>query len=105
VKCKPVIPRARAVQDVEDALDYYLSEASKGVALGFISELERAYCHLSRFPETGTNRYAQELGLQGLRAWPLVAYPYIVFYTFPSDYVDIWRVLHAKRDVPAWLRL
>jgi toxin ParE1/3/4 len=21
-----------------------------------------------------------------------------------SDHVDVWRVLHAERDIPAWMR-
>jgi hypothetical protein len=33
--------------------------------------------------------------------WP--RYPYLVFYVERSDHIDIWRVLHGQRDIPAWL--
>ncbi|CAM5550453.1 type II toxin-antitoxin system RelE/ParE family toxin [Eoetvoesiella caeni] len=100
---KPVIARARAIQDVQDALTYYLAEASEKVAMGFLDELEQAYAHLSRFPETGSSRYAYELNLPGLCAWPISSYPYVVFYMLAADHIDVWRVLHAKRDIPSWL--
>lgn len=99
----PVIARARAVQDVDDALTYHLTEATEKVAMGFLDELEQAYAHLSSFAETGSNRYAYELNLPGLRAWPMGSYPYVIFYMLARDHIDVWRVLHAKRDIPSWL--
>jgi len=99
----PVIARARAVQDVDDALAYYLIEATEKVAMGFLDELEQAYAHRSSFAETGSNRYAYELNLPGLRAWPMGSYPYVIFYMLTRDHIDVWRVLHAKRDIPSWL--
>lgn len=49
---KPVIARARAVQNVDDALTYYLAEATEKVAMGFLDALEQTYAHLSGFAET-----------------------------------------------------
>ena len=43
---KPVIPRERAEQDVDEAIDYYSSEDAPEAALGFIDALEEAYRHL-----------------------------------------------------------
>ena len=100
---KPVVPRARASRDIEDAIDYYLSESAEQAALGFIDELERAFNHLGRHPSTGSPRYAHELNLPGLRSWPLARYPYLIFFSERSDHIDVWRVLHAQRDIPAWL--
>jgi len=45
-------------------------------------------------------RYGHELGLAGLRAWPLSHYPFLVFYLERDDLVDVWRVLHTRRDIP-----
>lgn len=100
---KDVVARARAEQDVNDALDFYLSEASQQVALGFIEALERAYRLIGEQPNAGSSRYAHELDLPGLRSWPLRDYPYVVFYVPRADYIDVWRVLHAARDLPAWM--
>lgn len=104
MKSKPVIARAQANRDVDDAIAYYLSEAAEQAALGFIDALERAYAHLSRHPATGLPRYAHELNLPGLRAWPLARFPHWVFYVERSDHIDVWRVLHGKRDIPAWMQ-
>ena len=78
MKAKPVIPRALAKQDVEDAISHYLSEAAERAALGFIDALAQAYAHIGRHPSTGSPRYAHELDLPGLRSWPLKRYPYLV---------------------------
>lgn len=104
MKAKPVIPRAQANRDVDEALDYYLSEAGEAVALGFIDALERAYDHIGRHPATGSPRHAHELNLPGLRAWPLTRYPQLVFYVEHPEHIDVWRVLHGQRDIPAWMQ-
>jgi len=104
VKVKPVIPREQANRDVDEAVAYYLSEAGDAVAFGFIDALEKAYGHIGRHPATGSPRYAHELNLPGLRAWPLTRYPHIVFYVEHSDYIDVWRVVHGQRDIPAWMQ-
>lgn len=80
MRVKPAIPREQANGDVDEAVAYYLNEASEAVALGFIDALEKAYRHLGRQPATGSPRYAHELNLPGLRAWSLTRYPYLVFY-------------------------
>ena len=36
-------------------------------------------------------------------SWPLRKYPYLVFYVEQADHIDVWRVLHMKRDIPAWM--
>lgn len=103
MKVKPAVPREQANQDVDDAIAYYLEEASSSVALGFIDALERAYKHIARHPGTGSPRYGHELDLPGLRAWALSSYPYLVCYVERPDQIDIWRVLHGQRDIPAWM--
>ena len=104
MKAKPVVPRDLANRDVDEAIDYYLQEGAENAALGFIEALEQAYTHISRQPATGSPRYAHELNLPGLRSWPLTRYPYLVFYLERTDHVDVWRVLHDRRDLPAWMQ-
>lgn len=104
MKAKPVIPREQANRDVDGAVAYYLNEATEAVVLGFINALEQAYTHISRHPATGSPRYAHELNLPGLHVWPLRRYPYLVFYVERHDHIDVWRVLHGQRDIPAWMR-
>lgn len=101
---KPVVPRERANQDVDEAVAYYLEEDVAAVALDFIEALEQAYAHISRHPGTGSPRYGHELDLPGLRSWPLSRYPYLVFYVEGPGHIDVWRVLHGRRDIPAWMQ-
>ena len=82
---------------------HYLSENAAQAALGFVDALERAYTHIARHPGTGSPHYAHELQLPGLRVWPLTRYPHLVFYIEHIDYIDVWRVLHGRRDIPAWM--
>ncbi|MCY1268803.1 ParE toxin of type II toxin-antitoxin system, parDE [compost metagenome] len=104
MKVKPIIPRALANRDIDDAIRYYLSEGAEQAALGFIDALERAYKQISRHPESGSSRYAHELDLPGLRSWTLKRYPYLILYIERDDHIDLWRVLHGTRDIPTWMQ-
>ncbi len=103
MSAKAVIPRQRALEDVDVAIDFYVSEAGIDVALGFVEALESAYEFVAGNASAGSPRWAYELGLPGLRSWPLKGFPWLVFYLEQDDWIDVWRVLHAKRDIPAWL--
>lgn len=104
MKAKPVIPRLLANQDVEAAVDYYLSEDAEQAVLGFIDALEKAYAHIARHPASGSSRYAHELDLPDLHYRPLKRYPYLVFYVERNDHIDVWRVLHGMNDIPSWMQ-
>src|SRR5712692_5553755 len=101
MSARPIIPRERARRDIEEAVDYYAREAGEQVALGFIDAVDRAYRTISNHPAAGSWRYAHELNLRGLRSRSLKRYPYLVFYVERDDHIDVWRVLHAHRDIPA----
>lgn len=90
--------------DIDDAIAYYLGQDAEQAASGFIDALEQAYAHISRHPATGSPRYGHALSLPGLRSWPLARYPHVVFYAERADHIDVWRVLHGQRDIPAWMQ-
>lgn len=100
---RPVIPRAQAIRDVDAAIDYHLGDGAYSAALGLVDALEQACAHIGRHAAAGSPRYAHELNLPGLRAWPLSGYPYLVLYVERADHVDVWRILHGQRDIPAWM--
>lgn len=104
MKGKPVVPREQANRDLGDAVAYYLDKDAEASALGFIDTLEKAYAHIGLRPATGSPRYAHGLNLPGLRSWPLTRSLYLVFYVEHTDHIDVWRVLHGQRDIPAWMR-
>lgn len=45
------------------------------------------------------NQYARPALLAG------EAFPPSDFYVEREDHVDVWRVLHGQRDIPAWLQI
>jgi len=103
MRLKPIVPRSEANRDVDEAIDHYLTDNAEQAALGFIDALEKAYTHIARSPATGSPRYSHALNIPGLRFWPLSRYPYLVFFIERNDCIDVWRVLHGQRDIPAWL--
>jgi toxin ParE1/3/4 len=103
VTLKPVVSRALASADAQGAIDHYIEEAGPDVALGFIDALQRAYASIGEAPEIGSPRWAHELNIPGLRTMRLKGYPWLVFYIELEQHIDVWRILHAKRDIPAWM--
>lgn len=101
---KPVVPRRIATCDAETAIDWYRSQGAHDAARRFIDALERATAQLARHPAAGSPRFEHELNLPGLRVWPLTRFPYLIFYLERADHIDVWRILHAQRDLPAWLQ-
>lgn len=100
---KPAQLRAVAADDIERAVDHYLGEAGSDVAARFVDALERALGRLARQPQLGSLRFAYDLGVPDLRTWPVHRFPYLIFYVEQDDRLDVWRVLHDRRDDPATL--
>ncbi len=98
-----VVLRALARRDIEESIDWYRDHVGTDTALAFVDALDAALDHVGSHPGTGSPRYATELDLPGLRSWLLDGVPHLVFYVERDDHVDVWRVLHARRDIPSWL--
>ncbi len=101
---KPIIRRALADRDVQEAVQYYVDQQAPQAGLDFVDEVKAALKHIQRHPATGSPRYAHSLNLPGLRFWRCKRFPYLVFYVEQAECIDVWRVLHGKRDIPAWLQ-
>jgi toxin ParE1/3/4 len=100
----PVIPRGLATQDLRDAAAHYAREADPATARRFIDAVEQAFTLIARQPGIGFPRYAVELDLPGLRARPVEQFPYVIFYFERTEHIDVVRILHARRDIPASLQ-
>ena len=95
--------RRQARLDVEAAIDFYLAEAGEHVALAFIDAVEASVLAISRHPAAGSPRYGQALNLPQLRSRAVKDFPYLIFYAEIDNRIEIWRVLHARRDIPQHL--
>lgn len=73
------------------------------MALRWSGAVESALRHIGTHPKTGFTRHATELKLDGLRCWPVHGFPYLLFYREQEAQVEVARVLHAQRDIPAWM--
>lgn len=98
---RPVLLRERAAIDIDRATDHYLAEAGAEVALGFVDAVERAVGQIGRSPHSGSLRFSYELDIPGLRVRPVTRFPYLVFYVAHDEVVDLWRILHSRRDIPS----
>ena len=101
---KPVVLRERARRDIDEAIEHYLTEAGPAVALRFIDALEDTLRHIGERPASGSPRHARELEIPGLRFRTIGRFPHLVFYVERDADIDVWRVLHGARDIPAWLQ-
>lgn len=104
MRTKPVVPREQAHRDIEQIVACYLGNEAEHAALGFIDALELAFARLSRQPGIGSPRYAHELGLPDLRCGQIERYPHLIFYAEAADRIDVWRVLHGQRGLPALMQ-
>lgn len=101
---KPV--RVRPLADIEmDAHADYIARDNPGAALRFLESVQAAFDQISDHPAIGSRRYAYSPLLKDLRVWAVPDFEnYRVFYLERSDHVDVLRILHAARDIPAALR-
>lgn len=92
--------RHLAAADIADAADHYKDDGGEALALRFIDAVEHAIGRIGRSPHLGSLRFSYELDIPQLRAWRLNRFPYVVFYVAADDHIDVWRVLHSRRDIP-----
>lgn len=100
---KPTLWRSSAERDAAEAAYWYATQAGLAVGERFLAAVETGIAHLSQHPASGSPRYALPLNLDGMRFWPVGVFPYLIFYIEHDTHLDIWRVLQAQRDVPAWM--
>jgi plasmid stabilization system protein ParE len=107
VTAKPVIPRERAVQDVESIVDHYLAEDAERAALAFIDALEEAFVHIGSHPATGSPRFAFELvkiekGESLLLSWLRQVKGCQIVQTNWKASVNSWDLIMKKTSRSSW---
>jgi toxin ParE1/3/4 len=110
VSGKPLQMRPAARADVLEVAAHYRADSGLGIALAFTDALQRTLAQIAQraggeLPPPGAlPAYDELLDMPGLRAATLKRFPQLVFHIERADHVDVLRVLHAKRDLPASLR-
>jgi toxin ParE1/3/4 len=98
---KAIIRRKLARRDLEDASDYYYGEGGEALELRFIDAMEQTLGLIAEMPGIASPRYAEILQRSGLRCFGVKRFPYLVFYIEHPDRIDVLRILHRRRDIPA----
>ena len=100
---KPVLPREWAREDMTNAVRHYRLDAGEEAALGLVGAIDAALAAIGAHPAAGSPRYGVMLSIEGLRSRQLGRYPYLVFYLERADWIEVWRVLHTRRDIASIL--
>ena len=94
--------RPLATADIDHPAAFLCGE-NPAAAMSFLDSVETAFGLLLEQPGIGSLRYAHLLPGVTLRMWPAQRFPYLIFYLDRADAVEVLRVLHGARDLPAIL--
>ncbi len=100
---KPVIVLPQAETDIDEAIDWYASIGGNALSDQWLLSVRSAMHRIAENPHIGSTRYALPLKLDELRFWAVTGFPYLMFYVERESHIDVSRVLHGKRDIPAWM--
>jgi toxin ParE1/3/4 len=88
----------RADKDLLEIWSYYASEASDETADRVVGQIVTAARRVGGLPFSGRSRDDLQAGVRSV-----LAHPYAVFYRVAGGEVQILRVLHERRNLPAEL--
>lgn len=101
---KLVVRRLQANVDIDDAVNHYLTEADDDLAERFVDDVDQVFELIAAAPGAGSPRFGEMLDLPGLRSHRLRKFPYLVFYMEGAIKIEVWRVLHERRDIAGALQ-
>ncbi|WP_020472301.1 type II toxin-antitoxin system RelE/ParE family toxin [Zavarzinella formosa] len=94
-----------AAEDVEGMTAYLRAAAGPALALRFVENAERAFGQILDLPGIGVLLGLDELPYEDVRRWHVDGFErLLILYRPVADGVEVIRVLHAARDMPAVLR-
>ncbi len=99
---KPVRVLPEADRDADHAVAYRIESEALAAAHQLLLGLEAAFAGLGQPPKAGSPGYGHVL--PGLRFWILRLHPYLICPVKRPRFIDVLRVLHLARDLPAALR-
>lgn len=92
----------RARSDTLDIFAYLTQETSISIADDFLADLEETLKLLCDFPQMGTRRTYKNQRLKDIRMFPVRKFKkYLIFFKRTNEGVEVVRVLHGARDLPA----
>jgi toxin ParE1/3/4 len=94
-----------ATTDINELADHFLEKAGPAIALRFIDNAECAFDQIVAMPSIGALLGLDELPYEDIRRWHIDGFSHLmILYREMADGIEIVRVLHTARDIPAVLR-
>ncbi|GLS86155.1 hypothetical protein GCM10010873_11290 [Cypionkella aquatica] len=96
----PTRLKQAARDDINQIIDFYLSNVGDEVALRFIEAWQQSLTPLARHPGVGSLRFEEQLRIPGHRVWAMHGFPHLVLYPVDAEGPEVQRVLRSARDLP-----
>jgi plasmid stabilization system protein ParE len=84
----------RARTDIE-GLHEYIAQQDKRAASAVVRRIRSVSQLLARHPGLG-----RATDIAGVRMFPIVPFPYLIYYRLTIDALEVIHVRHGRRDVP-----
>lgn len=97
-----LVIRPQADSDIDTAFDY-LKQDNPKVAIDFLNAVEHNFSLIKQNPKIGSCKYEGLFPVKGLRFFKTGKFPWLIFYFYNHPTIDIVRILHSTRDLPAAL--
>jgi toxin ParE1/3/4 len=94
----PIVFYEAAQKDIVAIRTYY-ANIDVELAAQFSQNVFTTTERVQTFPDSGSQRYASPTNIVGLRYVILSNFPYILFYVYRNDQIEVVRCLHTHRDV------
>ena len=96
-----VVKRRAARLDLVEIADFLAIHSGKlQTGFQFLLAAEETFDFLVQMPLLGSPRRLRSSKLRNLRQWPVKGYAdYLIFYRPLQNGIEVFRVLHAKRDI------
>jgi toxin ParE1/3/4 len=99
---RPYVLAPAADRDVDECF-LYIAERSREAAVRFLQALDTTLEKLAAMPELGQRQEFGRAELVEMRAWQVRGFEnYVIFYRPMAGGIEVLRVLHAARDIPAF---
>ncbi len=95
---KPYALRPQAREDRRIEVRYYQHEAGAKVAAKLVDALGKALDEIRRHPGIGCRVLGVELGVAGMRTWPIKGFPLSFWYFEREIQIDIARLVGQRQD-------
>ncbi|WP_442855147.1 type II toxin-antitoxin system RelE/ParE family toxin [Bradyrhizobium sp. CCGE-LA001] len=84
----------RARTDI-DGIHEYISHHDQRAASAVVRRIQSASQLLAKYPGLGRGT-----DMVGVRVFPIVPFPYLIYYRVTGDALEVIHVRHGRRDAP-----